>query len=407
MRKKSGSWNSGAACANPMTRPAATATLTGRRPMRSPSRLGLPRARRSQATYAATIGCPGDASVGRRDHRQRERHDHARRGCAPDARGEEQRAIGDHDCDAAREHLGQQRAQEDLPPAVRVAEDSADEQQRRAGQRRPEEEQLDLGAGAEGRLHRAETGRIDDRVEPGRGDRHERHGEDAHIGRLGDELTEDRWDRRALHRGGAYPTASGRRAGCAAGAGATLPGGVYAPPVIDMRGSDRPPLRPSGPEETELAVAEGSARASAEPRRGRRPFGVVVLVLIHLVVAALSLAAVAGVAEARPGTGTAVLLEALGDINTLTAVIPIVVLIIAIGLWRLDRWAWYLAMTWTGLGLALQILLYIGGHANYIFMAIFVVEAFYLNQREVKDVFRLPSVAVAPVVLEDDRTGPE
>lgn len=156
-----------------------------------------------------------------------------------------------------------------------------------------------------------------------------------------------------------------------------------------------------------MAVVEGSASASAEPRRGRRPFGVVVLVLIHLIIGALSLAALAGVAEARPGSGTAVLLETLGDLDELTVVIPIVVLLIAIGLWRLDRWAWYVAMVWTGLGLALQILLYLGGHTNYVYMAVFVVEAFYLNQREVKEVFRLQPVPVAAVVLEDDRTGPE
>ena len=155
-----------------------------------------------------------------------------------------------------------------------------------------------------------------------------------------------------------------------------------------------------------MAVAEGSVSASAERRRGRRPFGVVVLALIHLIFGALGLAAVAGFREARPGTGTAVLLEALGNLDELAAILSIVTFVVAIGLWRVDRWAWYVAMIWTGLGLALQILLYLGGHGNYVHMAIYVVEAFYLNQREVKEVFRLQPVPVATVLLEDDRTGP-
>ena len=155
-----------------------------------------------------------------------------------------------------------------------------------------------------------------------------------------------------------------------------------------------------------MAVAEGSASVSAEPRRGRRPFGVVVLALIHLIFGALGLAAVAGFAEARPEPARPCCSRRWAISTTCAAILSIVAFVIAIGLWRLDRWAWYLAMIWTGLGLALQILLYLDGHGNYVHMAIYVVEAFYLNQREVKDVFRLQPVPVATVVLEDDRTGP-
>jgi hypothetical protein len=39
-------------------------------------------------------------------------------------------------------------------------------------------------------------------------------------------------------------------------------------------------------------------------------------------------------------------------------------------------------------------------------MAVYVVEAFYLNQREVKEVFDLQPATVAAVVLEDDRAAP-
>ena len=156
-----------------------------------------------------------------------------------------------------------------------------------------------------------------------------------------------------------------------------------------------------------MAIAEAAGRPANERPGRRRPFGVIVLALIHILYALLGLAAVYGVAEARPGSGTAALLEALGDQEQLYAIASIVAIVIAIGLWRLDRWAWYLAMTWTGIGLVVQILLYLGHHQSYLHMAVYVVEAFYLNQREVKEVFKLQPVSVAAVQLEDDRTGPE
>ena len=61
-----------------------------------------------------------------------------------------------------------------------------------------------------------------------------------------------------------------------------------------------------------MAIAEAAASPVNERPRRRRPFGVIVLALIHVIYAALGLAAVYGVAEARPGSGTAALLEALG-----------------------------------------------------------------------------------------------
>ena len=54
--------------------------------------------------------------------------------------------------------------------------------------------------------------------------------------------------------------------------------------------------------------------------------------------------------------------------------------------------AWGLTMLIVGLGLAVNLLAYIGGDPNYVRMTIFVLMAFYLNQRPVREVFLRPSV---------------
>ena len=146
--------------------------------------------------------------------------------------------------------------------------------------------------------------------------------------------------------------------------------------------------------------------AAGEPPGRRRPLGVVILVLIQILIAVLGALALIGVREAQPGSGRAILLESLGDLAPVYGVLSVIGIIIAIGLWRLAPWGWYSAMVWTGIGLAWQLLLYLNGHQSYVYMLVYVVEAFYLNQREVKGIFQQETLRAEPVVLEDDTSGP-
>jgi hypothetical protein len=138
---------------------------------------------------------------------------------------------------------------------------------------------------------------------------------------------------------------------------------------------------------------------------GARPLGVVVLALLHVVIAVLGILAVAGIHAAQPASGRAILIEALGDLAPAYGLLSVAGVLIAVGLWRLDRWGWYGAMAWTGIGLAWQILLYLNGHQSYLYMVLYVVAAFYLNQREVKRLFQSESVRLVPVELERDSPG--
>jgi hypothetical protein len=65
-------------------------------------------------------------------------------------------------------------------------------------------------------------------------------------------------------------------------------------------------------------------------------------------------------------------------------------LVVSIGLFRLKRWAWLLAMTMEGLNLANALLAYRIGHPEYVTMVVGVVTVLALNQREVRQFFLPP-----------------
>jgi hypothetical protein len=65
----------------------------------------------------------------------------------------------------------------------------------------------------------------------------------------------------------------------------------------------------------------------------------------------------------------------------------------AVGLLLRIQAAWGLTMLIVGLGLAVNLVAYIAGDPNFLRMTIFVLMAFYLNARPVRDVFLGPTAA--------------
>jgi hypothetical protein len=62
-------------------------------------------------------------------------------------------------------------------------------------------------------------------------------------------------------------------------------------------------------------------------------------------------------------------------------------LIVSIGLWRLQRWAWVATMTWAGVNMAQALWAYWIGTPQYTAMVLSVVIVLYLNQRDVQLAF--------------------
>ena len=151
---------------------------------------------------------------------------------------------------------------------------------------------------------------------------------------------------------------------------------------------------------TEAAPSEGSIGPIA--RRRARPFGVVLLTLFQLANVAANLAAVAGILGPRGGGLVATFGNQTPVLDYLYVGLGILSVVGAVALWRFHRFGWYAIMLLTGFGLLLQIAFWIWAEPNFVNMAIFVVSAFYLNQREVKEIFLVPPAEPEPVVLADE-----
>lgn len=62
-------------------------------------------------------------------------------------------------------------------------------------------------------------------------------------------------------------------------------------------------------------------------------------------------------------------------------------ILLAYGLWRLRRWAWVLVMLQTGIQMAVDFSVYLDGERPYLQMLLNVIVIFYMNQRDVQQIF--------------------
>lgn len=143
---------------------------------------------------------------------------------------------------------------------------------------------------------------------------------------------------------------------------------------------------PSLPPPAGAVPAEGAPHRRGVPRG--RPLGVWVVAGAHVVVAGLSILAFLGVPGMGPGAGEAILLASLGDVSLAISAVSAIAIVLAVGLLRLAPWGWYGAMLYTGVGLAVQIILFSRGHAHSLYLLLHVIEAFYLNQADVRRIFQ-------------------
>jgi uncharacterized membrane protein len=114
----------------------------------------------------------------------------------------------------------------------------------------------------------------------------------------------------------------------------------------------------------------------------KRPFGVTVIAVVQglnaIVVTVLLI--VAGVSTQRD--------YSFGLFPGISSpIFGLIGLIIAVGLWRLRRWAWVATMVWTGINMAILLYGYSHGRPQYHSMLLSVITVFYLNSRDVQAAF--------------------
>ncbi len=124
----------------------------------------------------------------------------------------------------------------------------------------------------------------------------------------------------------------------------------------------------------------------------RRPFALLILIALMGTKGALILLMLLGTFTASDSPILRALrIESLSEAvrtSNLALVVMLVVatilLLSAVGLLAFRRWAWLLAMVTTGLFIAVDIMGFFAGEANYLWMALNIITVFYLNQREVR-----------------------
>lgn len=123
----------------------------------------------------------------------------------------------------------------------------------------------------------------------------------------------------------------------------------------------------------------------------KRPFGVSIIVLI--IIAYTLLLAIVFYLSINPQLSINEL-QLMNNITNyyqfsiLLLIGTAIQLIIVMGLWRLQRWAWLLLILWTGLQMISDLWEYFNfQHLRAISMIINVIIVFYMNQREVKKAF--------------------
>ena len=124
----------------------------------------------------------------------------------------------------------------------------------------------------------------------------------------------------------------------------------------------------------------------AKQPSGKRPFGVVVLIVLQIVsILGIGLD-ITVVQIGRPSIY-------FGTVENPTLLLGfqllyiLYLLLVVVGLWQLWRWAWFIIMVQLGLSMALELWLYFLNDPFYPRMLLHVIMVFYLNQREVQQAF--------------------
>lgn len=131
----------------------------------------------------------------------------------------------------------------------------------------------------------------------------------------------------------------------------------------------------------------------AERSHRRRPFGLKAIITLQalLVMSGIIITAVSILALNLPAeidlSDFDDILQAMPFYIAQQSVLVVLRLICLIGLWRYKRWAWFLMMLLLTYSMAVDIIAFFRGTAYYLLMLFNVIMVFYLNQRDVQELF--------------------
>jgi hypothetical protein len=128
-------------------------------------------------------------------------------------------------------------------------------------------------------------------------------------------------------------------------------------------------------------LKRSNTAAPARPKT-RRPFGVTLIAVLQAL-NAITLGLYLLLRRVDPNL---IVREDPGYFGTILVLSG---LIVAVGLWRLDRWAWVATMLWAGSSMASALIAYTQGNpTSHTVMALSVLQVFYLNLSDVQRAFQ-------------------
>jgi hypothetical protein len=132
----------------------------------------------------------------------------------------------------------------------------------------------------------------------------------------------------------------------------------------------------------------------------QRPFGVTMIALMQALAAPT-----AGVSMffANTAFGVSDLWERIS--SAAVSLLGVLGIVIAVGLWRLQRWAWVATMLWFGFTMVEALITYAAGEPQYGIMVLSIITVFYLNQRDVQQAFRARTTSDDDKI--DNRAAPQ
>lgn len=120
----------------------------------------------------------------------------------------------------------------------------------------------------------------------------------------------------------------------------------------------------------------------------KRPFGVMIIIIINLLTAILIVTTFAFNTEIPPALYPT-FERIFGDTDVVRIVLVAGQLVIIAGLWFLKRWAWVVLMIRLGMSMFFNLREHFWGSpdVDYLLMLMDVIAVFYMNQREVQRAF--------------------
>lgn len=124
-----------------------------------------------------------------------------------------------------------------------------------------------------------------------------------------------------------------------------------------------------------------------ENTKPHRPFGINVIVAIHIISGAFFIILAALYIVDFERFSSYQLFGDNTDYDLIVFVLNAPNILIGYGLWRLKRWAWVSVMLRAGFQMSLDMVFYLNGGSPYVLMFLSIVVVFYLNLRDVQRIF--------------------